>query len=103
MARPHTLIVRVLGGDHPDALQFRNNLAYAYREAGDLGRAVPLYEQTLADCERILGTDHPTTKIVRDNVVAARQQAGGQRAGAVRGLRHGSSAIVRRIWRRCRG
>ncbi|MEV4364618.1 tetratricopeptide repeat protein [Nonomuraea sp. NPDC049625] len=47
----------------------RNNLAYAYREVGDLGRAIPLCESTLADCERVLGADHPLTKIVRANRV----------------------------------
>ena len=32
--------VRVLGEDHPSTLISRNNLADAYREAGDLGRAI---------------------------------------------------------------
>ena len=41
--------LRVLGADHPDTLGSRNNLAYAWQAAGDLGRAIPLYEQTLAD------------------------------------------------------
>ena len=50
---------RVLGEDHPDTLAARGNLAYAYQAAGDLGRAIPLYEQTLADYVRVLGTDHP--------------------------------------------
>ncbi len=34
------------GPDHPSTLSSRNNLAYAYESAGDLGRAIPLYEQT---------------------------------------------------------
>jgi hypothetical protein len=51
----------------------RNNLAYAYGAAGDLGRAIPLYEQTLADRERVLNADHPQTKLVRGNLAAARQ------------------------------
>jgi Tetratricopeptide repeat len=63
----------VLGADHPDTLASRNNLAYAYEAAGDLGRAVPLLEQTLADSVRVLGADHPQTKIVRGNLAAARQ------------------------------
>ena len=57
----------------PGTLASRNNLAAAYRAAGDLGRAIPLYEQTLADSERVLGPDHPQTKIVRGNLAAARQ------------------------------
>jgi len=63
----------VLGADHPGTLTSRNNLAGAYRAAGDLGRAIPLYEQTLADSTRVLGADHPQTKIVRGNLAAARQ------------------------------
>ena len=39
----------MLGADHPHTLTSRNNLAGAYQAAGDLGRAIPLYEQTLAD------------------------------------------------------
>jgi hypothetical protein len=40
---------------------FRNNLAGAYESVGDLGRAIPLFEQTLADRTRVLGPDHPDT------------------------------------------
>jgi hypothetical protein len=64
--------MRVLGADHPDTLASRSNLAGVY-EAGDLGRAIPLYEQTLADSMRVLGADHPQTKLVRGNLAAARQ------------------------------
>jgi hypothetical protein len=39
----------VLGPDHPDTLASRNNLAYAYQSAGDVGRAIPIYQETLAD------------------------------------------------------
>jgi len=42
--------------------------------AGDLGRAIPLYEQTLTGSVRVLGGDHPQTQIVRDILAAARQQ-----------------------------
>ncbi|GII96042.1 tetratricopeptide repeat protein [Sinosporangium siamense] len=45
--------------------------AYAYESVGDLGRAIPMYETTLADCERILGNDHALTKTVRDNADTA--------------------------------
>ena len=72
-SRPWPTSVRVLGADHPQTLVSRNNLAYAYRVAGDLGRAIPLYEQTLADSVRVLGADHPQTKIVRGNLAAVRQ------------------------------
>jgi hypothetical protein len=33
------------GADHPDTLISRNNLAGAYRDAGNPGRAIPLPEQ----------------------------------------------------------
>ncbi|GAA0411835.1 hypothetical protein Acor_15800 [Acrocarpospora corrugata] len=61
-----------MGGDHPRTLGSRNNLAHVYRSAGDLGRAIPLLEQTLADSERVLGGEHPITKAVQDNLSALR-------------------------------
>ena len=50
---------RVLGPDHPDTLNSRNNLAIAYRAAGRTDEAITLHEQTLAARERVLGPDHP--------------------------------------------
>ncbi|WP_203880394.1 tetratricopeptide repeat protein, partial [Planobispora takensis] len=47
--------------------------AYTYQAAGDLGRAIPLYEQTLTDCERVLGPEHPITKAVRGNLETVRR------------------------------
>ena len=41
------------------ALTSRNNLANAYRDAGQISEAIPLIEQMLAACERMLGADHP--------------------------------------------
>jgi tetratricopeptide (TPR) repeat protein len=67
---------RVLGADHPDTLTSRNNLAYAYESAGDLGRAIPLYAATLADRERVLGADHPDTLLSRNNLAYAYRSAG---------------------------
>jgi hypothetical protein len=46
-------------------LTFRNRLADAYESAGDLGRAIPLFERILADAERALGVDHPDTLTYR--------------------------------------
>ena len=52
----------MLGPDHPDTLTTRNNLAFAYQDAGRPGRGDRrCYEQTLADRERVLGPDHPDT------------------------------------------
>ncbi|GAA3598271.1 tetratricopeptide repeat protein [Streptomyces osmaniensis] len=67
---------RVLGEDHPDTLASRNNLAHAYRSAGDLARAIPLYQQTLTDYERVLGTNHPHILTSRNNLASAYQSAG---------------------------
>jgi hypothetical protein len=77
----------VLGGDHPDTLASRNNLAAAYVSAGRLGEAVPLFERTLADHERVLGGDHPDTLASRNNLAAAYRWAGAAGRGdpAVRG------------------
>ncbi len=66
----------VLGRDHLDTLVARNNLAGAYESAGDLGRAIALYEQTLTDTERLLGPDHPDTLRSRNNLAYAYQSAG---------------------------
>ncbi|GAA3051280.1 hypothetical protein GCM10010448_38020 [Streptomyces glomeratus] len=41
-------------GPHPNTLTLRSNPAGAYESAGDLGRAIPLYEQTPADRVRVL-------------------------------------------------
>ncbi|MBP8919188.1 MAG: tetratricopeptide repeat protein, partial [Micropruina sp.] len=45
----------------------------------DLGRAIPLYEQTLTDRQRILGSDHPNTLTSRNNLASALWQRGQQR------------------------
>jgi hypothetical protein len=60
------------GPDHPGTLAPRNNLAGAYRAAGDLERANPLYEAALANSGRVLGPDHPMTKAILSNLDAAR-------------------------------
>jgi tetratricopeptide (TPR) repeat protein len=67
---------RVLGPDHRDTLQSRNNLATAYQEAGRLDDALPLHQQTLADRERILGPNHPHTLNSRNNLAGAYYEAG---------------------------
>ncbi|MFJ7050042.1 tetratricopeptide repeat protein, partial [Streptomyces sp. NPDC101112] len=46
---------QVLGDAHPDTLASRNDLALAYRAAGDLKRAIPLHETVLSQREQVLG------------------------------------------------
>jgi tetratricopeptide (TPR) repeat protein len=67
---------RVLGQTHPSTLTARNNLAGAYRAAGRLDEAIPLYERTLADRERVLGQTHPSTLGSRNNLASAYRAAG---------------------------
>ena len=67
---------RLLGADHPDTLNSRDNLADAYREAGRATEAIPLHEQTLAARQRLLGPDHPHTLTSRDNLALAYREAG---------------------------
>jgi hypothetical protein len=44
--------------------------------AGDLGRAIPLYEQTLTDRNRVLGPDHPDTLTSQNNLAHGYVSAG---------------------------
>ena len=71
-----THLSKILGPDHPDTLTSRNNLAYAYRSAGRLDQAIPLYEEVLADRVRLLGDDHPQTLTSRNNLAYAYRSAG---------------------------
>ncbi|MFE5724063.1 FxSxx-COOH system tetratricopeptide repeat protein [Streptomyces erythrochromogenes] len=74
--RALTTRIRVLGEDHPDTLNSRNNLAGAYYAAGDLDSAVPLLQRTLEDRVRVLGEDHPDTLISRNDLAATYETAG---------------------------
>ena len=62
---------RVLGVDHPDTLQSRNNLANSYRSTGRYDDAITLHERTLADRGRVLGADHPHTLTSRGNLASS--------------------------------
>ncbi len=66
----------MLGPDHPDTLNSRNNLAAAYVAAGRAAEAIELHQQTLAAFERVLGPDHPSTLSSRNNLAAAYRAAG---------------------------
>ena len=65
-----------LPGERIVAGHVANNLAGAYESAGDLGRAIPLYQQTLADRDRVLGADHSDTLTSLNNLAYAYQSAG---------------------------
>ena len=81
-----------LGPDHPDTLTSMNNLAGAYQDAGQLDRALPLFEETLAAQRAKLGPDHPDTLATMSNLAVGlpgRRQA-----------RPRTAASSRRRWRR---
>ena len=59
--RASSLAIDAFGDDHPSTLGSRNNLAGAYESAGQLDKAIPLYETTLTDSQRVLGDNHPDT------------------------------------------
>ena len=66
----------ILGPDHAGTLASRNNLAYAYYDAGKLDEAINLFEQSFKESARILGPHHPDTLISRNNLAGAYNNAG---------------------------
>ena len=65
-----------LGPDHPDTLLSRNDLAVAYRESGQLDRAIPLLEQVVETRRAKLGADHRDTLFAMNNLAGAYMRAG---------------------------
>ena len=66
----------MLGLDHPDTLDSRNNLATAYRDAGRAAEAIPLFEQILAAGSGCWAPDHPSTLTSRNNLADAYRDGG---------------------------
>jgi tetratricopeptide (TPR) repeat protein len=65
-----------LGPDHPDTLASMNNLAGAYKEDGQLDKALPLLEEALGKRQAQLGPDHPDTLFCMNNLAVAYHNAG---------------------------
>jgi tetratricopeptide (TPR) repeat protein/tRNA A-37 threonylcarbamoyl transferase component Bud32 len=65
-----------LGPDHPATLHSMNNLANAYRDTGQLDKALPLIEQTLARQKEKLGPDHPATLSSMHNLAVVYMDTG---------------------------
>src|SRR5262249_51123527 len=65
-----------LGRDHPRTLVTMNNLALAYQAAGQLDKAVPLFEQTLARRKEKRDPDHPDTLVSTNNLAMPYQRQG---------------------------
>ena len=85
MGRPQTvltlqgavdMLADALGPDHPHTLTARSNLAIAYRESGNLQKAIDMHQALLTDCTRLLGPDHPDTLTTRINLAGAHYAAG---------------------------
>jgi hypothetical protein len=76
----------VPGADNSDSLsktlRARNKLAMRYLAKGQPAKAIPLYKQTLVDCQRALGTFHPSTMASRINLATV-YRAAGQPAEAI--------------------
>ena len=66
---------RVLGPDHEDTLNSRNNLAEAYLGEGQDSEAISLYKKNLPACEQ-LGSAHSITLITRNNLATAYEEVG---------------------------
>ncbi|MFF1342053.1 FxSxx-COOH system tetratricopeptide repeat protein [Streptomyces sp. NPDC058290] len=67
---------RLLGGDHPETLTSRNNLAGAYQDLGEFEQAISLFRQNAADSERVLGPDDPGTLTCRNNLAGGLEAIG---------------------------
>ena len=70
------LLDKTLGPDHTRTLTARGNLAGAYRSAGRLEQAIPLFERTLEDRERVLKPNHPDILASRNDLANAYRSAG---------------------------
>jgi tetratricopeptide (TPR) repeat protein len=68
--------LRVLGSDHLDTLNFRHDLAAAYKSAGRLDEAIDLFEKVVADAMRVLGPEHPETLTFCHNLAVAYRSVG---------------------------
>ncbi len=69
-------LARLHGGEHPNTLRARNNLAIVYLDAGRADAAIAVLEPLVAELERTLGAAHPDTQGSRDNLATAYEAAG---------------------------
>ncbi|MBY0460309.1 MAG: serine/threonine-protein kinase, partial [Gemmataceae bacterium] len=65
-----------LGPDHPDALRSMNQLALAYRDAGQFASALPLHEEVVTRSTNRRGRDHPDTLAALDGLATTLTLAG---------------------------
>jgi tetratricopeptide (TPR) repeat protein len=74
LARVLDVRSRVLGGENPDTLVSKNNLALLFERVGRSGQAEKLFSHVLASRRRVLGSDHPDTLRVLDALGRIRLQ-----------------------------
>lgn len=76
MKDSRTLFDKCLGRDHQNTLKLMGNLALAYKAAGELDKALALFEQTLEKRRVKLGDEHPDTLTSMNNLALAYKVAG---------------------------
>ena len=69
------ILVAIPGRNDPSALATYNNLALAYMEAGDVSKAIDIFEALIPDLVGVLGPDHPHTLHTRNNLADAYREA----------------------------
>ena len=69
------MLAAILGRDRPSALATYNNLALAYMEAGDVSKAIDIFETLIPDLVGVLGPNHPHTLHTRSNLADAYREA----------------------------
>jgi Tetratricopeptide repeat len=60
--------IRILGNDHPDVLDTRENIASFTADCGDSQSALRLSRELLSDKVRVLGRNHPDVLLNRSNI-----------------------------------
>jgi serine/threonine protein kinase len=75
LTQARTTLEDRLGADHPDTLNCMNYLAEAYMLNGELEKATPLFEETLAKRRKRLGPDDPETLVSMNNLANAYEHA----------------------------
>ena len=67
---------KLIYGDmpHPDIATSLNNLGSAYKDLGDITKAITYYEESYAMFHMIYGAEHPSTQTVKNNLERAKNQ-----------------------------
>ena len=63
---------RVLGGEHPDSLKTRHNIALVLNNQGKHDESLGIYQEVFSIRERVLGGEHPDTLMTRNRLTSAK-------------------------------